>query len=71
METLSGYDVYKIALNWLISLPNDDAFVAMANARQMARVKAWVAQAPQDVVVRQEGTQIVVAAVLIGAGRPV
>jgi len=67
---ISGYNVYKKALNWLVSRPNDDTFLAMCKARQTARIKAQVAHLPQDDVDRQEGTQIVVAAILISMGWP-
>lgn len=61
--------LYDNAMKWIVSLPNTKDWSAILDAANSANVAGF--RFPNDVRYQMIGTQIVVAAVLIGAGWPV
>lgn len=68
MTNGSGIDLYDAAKKWSVSLPNDDACSAIFWAANSANIAGL--RASHETRYRMIGTQIVVAAILIGAGWP-
>lgn len=65
---LSGFDLYSAAKKWSVSLPNDDVCSAIFWAANGANIAGL--PLPHETRYQMIGTQIVVAAILIGAGWP-
>lgn len=68
MTNGSGFEFYNAAKKWSVSLPNDDACSAIFWAANSANIAGL--RASHETRYRMIGTQIVVAAILIGAGWP-
>ena len=68
MTNGSGFEFYKAAKKWSVSLPNDDACSAIFWAANGANIAGL--RSSHETRYQMIGTQIVVAAILIGAGWP-
>lgn len=68
MTNKPGIDIYNAALKWSVSLPNDDACSAIFWAANGANIAGL--RSSHETRYQMIGTQIVVAAILIGAGWP-
>lgn len=68
MTNGSGFDLYNAAKKWSVSLPNDDTCSAIFGAANSANIAGL--RSSHETRYRMIGTQIVVAAILIGAGWP-